>query len=82
MPPRQFTLKSGIGSPDMAQHEFEITIDADGQVHAHSKGFKGQACQDAVRLLEQIVGSVKELQYTSERYEPDEEVRFQIQQNT
>ena len=82
MPPRRFTLKFGIGGPNMAQHEFDITIDADGQVHAQSKGFKGKACHDAVRLLEQIVGTVKELQYTSERYEPDEEVRFQIEQKT
>ena len=64
----------------MAQYEFDITIDADGQVHAQARGFKGKACHDAVRLMEQIVGVVKEKQHTAELYEPDEEVRFQIEQ--
>lgn len=82
MPGRRFTSKSGIGGHDMAQYEFEITIDADGQVQAQAKGFKGKACHDTVRLLEQIVGGVKEKQYTAEHYEPDEDVRFQIEQKT
>ena len=64
----------------MPQREFDITIGADGNVEVHVKGFKGRSCLEAVKLFEQIVGEVKAQEKTSEFYEPEEQVRWQIDQ--
>ncbi len=64
----------------MAQREFNITIGADGSVEVHVKGYKGRNCSEAVKLFEQIVGEIKAEQKTSEFYEPEELVRFEIEQ--
>jgi hypothetical protein len=64
----------------MPQREFDITIDRDGQVQLHVKGFKGRACLDAVKLFEEIVGELKSQQQTSEFYEPEEQVQYRIDQ--
>ena len=64
----------------MAQREFDITIGPDGNVELHVKGFKGRSCLEAMKLFEQIVGEVKAQRETTEFYEPEEQVRFQIDQ--
>jgi hypothetical protein len=64
----------------MPQREFEITIGKDGSVELHVKGYKGRACLNAVKMFEQIVGEMKSQQETSEFYEPDEHVQFNIEQ--
>ena len=64
----------------MAQREFDITIAADGTVELHVKGFKGKSCLDVVKMFEQIVGDVTSTQKTSEFYEPEEQVRFRLEQ--
>jgi len=64
----------------MPQREFDITIDAEGGVEIHVKGFKGRTCLEAVKLFEQIVGELKAQETTSEFYEPEEQVRWQIDQ--
>ena len=64
----------------MPQREFEITIAPDGSVELHVKGYKGRACHDAVRMFEQMVGEMKSRQETSEFYEPEEQVQFNIEQ--
>jgi hypothetical protein len=64
----------------MGQHEFDITIEPNGHVGLSIKGFKGKGCHDAVKLFEKIVGELKSQQATSEFYEPEELVRFQIDQ--
>ena len=64
----------------MPQREFDITIGPDGSVELHVKGFKGKGCLEAMKLFEQIVGEVKSQRETSEFYEPEEVVRFQIGQ--
>ncbi len=64
----------------MPQREFNITIGADGNVEVHVKGFKGRSCLEAVKLFEQIVGEVRAQERTSEFYEPEEQVRWQIDQ--
>lgn len=66
----------------MAQREFNITIGADGSVEVHVKGYKGRNCSEAVKLFEQIVGEVKSEQKTSEFYEPEELVCFEIEQRS
>jgi hypothetical protein len=64
----------------MPQREFDITVDAQGNVEVHMKGFKGRSCLEAVKLFEQIVGELKSQEKTSEFYEPEEQVRWQIDQ--
>ncbi len=64
----------------MAQREFDVTIGADGSVEVHVKGYKGRTCSEAVKMFEQIVGEVKSERMTSEFYEPEELVRFEIEQ--
>jgi hypothetical protein len=65
----------------MPQREFDITIEPDGQVHLHVRGYKGKSCQDAVKMFERIVGEIKSQQMTSEFYEPDAMVRYHIEQH-
>jgi hypothetical protein len=62
----------------MPHREFEITIEKDGHVEVHVKGYKGRACHDAVKFLEQVVGEVKSQRETSEFYEPEEHVQHRI----
>ncbi len=64
----------------MAQREFDITIAGDGSVELHVKGFKGRSCLEVMKLFEQIVGEVTSEQHTSEFYEPEEQVRFRLDQ--
>ena len=64
----------------MGQRELEITIEADCTVRMHARGFKGKSCTEAVKLFEQIVGELRSEEKTSEYYEPDELVRFHIDQ--
>lgn len=64
----------------MPQREFDITIGPDGSVELHVKGYKGKGCMEAVKMFEQIVGELKAEQKTAEFYEPEEQVRYQIDQ--
>lgn len=64
----------------MAQHEFEITIAPDGMVELHVQGIKGKNCVEVMKLFEKVVGELKSQQETSEFYEPDEQVQYNIHQ--
>jgi len=64
----------------MPQREFNITIAPDGRVELHVKGYKGKACLEAVKLFEQIVGEVTSQERTNEFYEPEEQVRYRVDQ--
>jgi hypothetical protein len=64
----------------MSQREFDITIAPDGSVELHVMGFKGRSCLEALKLFEEIVGEVKSQRETSEFYEPEELVRFNLEQ--
>ncbi len=64
----------------MVQREYEITIGADGSVEVYVKGFKGKGCLAAAKFFEEIVGEVNSTRMTSEFYEPDEEVRYDVEQ--
>jgi hypothetical protein len=64
----------------MPQREFDITIGRDGSVELHVKGYKGKGCLEAMKMFQQIVGELKEEQRTNEYYEPEEQVRFNIDQ--
>lgn len=64
----------------MPEREFEITIGPDGGVELHVKGYKGRTCLEAMKVFEQVVGELKSQQLTSEFYEPEEQVRFNLEQ--
>ncbi len=64
----------------MQQREFEITIGPDGTVEVHVKGYKGKRCLEAVKMFERIVGEMKSQRLTSGYYDPEEEVRYRIEQ--
>lgn len=64
----------------MPQREFDITIGPDGNVELHVKGYKGKGCLEAMKMFQQIVGELKSQRETSEFYEPDEQVRYDIDQ--
>lgn len=64
----------------MTQREFELTIGSDGTVELQVKGYKGKSCLEAARWFEQLIGEIKSQTRTGEFYEPDEQVRFNIEQ--
>ncbi|MGH7939752.1 MAG: DUF2997 domain-containing protein [Limisphaerales bacterium] len=64
----------------MPQREFDITIGKDGNVQLHVKGYKGKGCLEAMKVFEQIVGELRLEQKTAEFYEPEEQVRYNIEQ--
>ena len=64
----------------MPQREFDITIGPDGEVEVLVKGYKGKRCLEIVKLFAEVVGEVKSEQRTSEFYEPEEQVRYNIEQ--
>ena len=65
---------------NMPHREFEITIARDGSVEVHVKGYKGKSCLEAMKIFERVVGEMKAQRETSEFYEPDEQVQFNIEQ--
>ena len=64
----------------MPQREFEISIAPDGKVEVHVKGYKGKSCLEAMKVFQQIVGEIESQKATAEFYEPDEDVRYRIEQ--
>ena len=62
----------------MPQREFDITIGQDGSVELHVRGYKGKGCLEVIRAFEQVVGQLRERRETSEYYEPEETVRYNI----
>ena len=64
----------------MPQREFDITIQADGSVELHVKGYKGKSCLEAMRMFEKVVGELQSQRETSEFYEPDEVVQHRQEQ--
>ncbi|MBL9128372.1 MAG: DUF2997 domain-containing protein [Verrucomicrobiales bacterium] len=64
----------------MPQREFDITIGPDGSVEVHVQGYKGKSCLEAIKVFEEIVGPMTDRRETSEFYEPDQEVRYNVDQ--
>lgn len=63
----------------MAQREFDLTIHPDGRVEVHVKGFPGKSCLEAAKFFEETVGQVLSLTTTHEFYEPEEQVRYRLE---
>lgn len=64
----------------MPPREFNLTIGPDGSVELLVKGYQGKGCLEAMKLFERIVGELKSQRETSEFYEPEEQVRYTIDQ--
>jgi len=64
----------------MEQQEFEIEIKKSGEVKVHIKGVKGAKCMKYAELFQNIVGPVKEQEFTAEYYEPESQVGIDISQ--
>ena len=64
----------------MAQHEVEIEIKKNGEVKVHIKGAKGKACLEYAKWLTNVIGKVKDQDFTSEYYEPDAKVSVDLHQ--
>jgi len=58
------------------KEEFEIEIDMSGETRVHIKGIKGKACLEYAKMLEQIVGKMKQQDLTNEYYEPPLDVEI------
>jgi hypothetical protein len=61
-------------------HELEIEIAPDGETTVHVKGLKGRKCEGYLRVFEKLMGRVSGRKKTSEYYEPDSQVRIEIEQ--
>lgn len=64
----------------MHQRDFDITIHPDGRVELHVQGYKGKGCLEAMKVFEEVIGSLQSLQHTSEFYEPEELVQYRMEQ--
>lgn len=66
----------------MTPHEFEITIGTDGKVRVHMHGVKGSQCEAYASWLSRVLGPIASREFTHERYEPEPQVRVDIQGST
>lgn len=53
----------------MSDRRIELRIDADGRLHAETKGFKGETCQKALESLLADLASLNEATPTAEARE-------------
>ncbi len=60
------------------KHELEIEIKPDGEIKVHVQGMKGKSCDEVVKIFESEIGEIKDVQRTSEYYEPDKDVGIHI----
>lgn len=63
----------------MPSREFEIIIAPDGSVEVQVQGFKGKRCLEALKIFQEVVGQVQSQTLTHEYYEPEEDVRINIE---
>ena len=54
----------------MEQHEFNIEVTPDGAVRIETRGVKGPACEEYVKLFEEILAGQGAFERTAEYYEP------------
>lgn len=64
----------------MKAREYNIVIEADGRVRVDIAGYKGKSCLGAVKMFEAMVGSLESQRETTEFYEPEEQVRHNLEQ--
>jgi len=60
----------------MKPHDLDIEIGKDGKVRVQTSGAKGKSCLEYVKLVERIVGTVRNRELTAEYYEPDSKVQI------
>ncbi|MBQ1927224.1 MAG: DUF2997 domain-containing protein [Proteobacteria bacterium] len=60
------------------KQEIEFTINPDGSVEIHPVGFKGKKCTEVTKEIEEALGIVKNVTYSSEYYQQEEEVHTTV----
>lgn len=60
------------------KHELDIEILPNGEIKVHVQGMKGKSCDEVVKIFEQEIGEIKDVQRTSEYYEPEPDVGIHI----
>ena len=63
------------------KRELEIIVGKDGKLRVKIKGFPGKACMDVAKILEEALGEIKDVEHTSEFYDPEEETRINLEKN-
>lgn len=53
------------------KYEIDIEIRPDGTVGFGVKGAKGRKCKEITKFLEEALGEVQDVEYTSEYYEEE-----------
>ena len=66
----------------MEQHEFDISIAADGTVRIETHGVKGATCEEYVKIFEEILAGQGTFERTVEYYEPATDVTIDLRQST
>ena len=64
----------------MPAREFDIVIKPNGEVDLTITGYKGKRCHEALKMIADLVGQDKSQRETNEFYEPEEHVRYFIDQ--
>lgn len=59
--------------------EFEIIIAPDGSVEVQVQGYKGKSCLEAMKIFQDVIGEMRSQSLTHEYYEPEEDVRINIE---
>ena len=54
------------------KYEIDIEIRKDGTVGFGVKGVKGKKCQEITKFLEETLGEVLDVEYTSEYYQEED----------
>ena len=58
--------------------ELNIEIDESGNVKADIKGIKGKGCLEYSKILQELLGTIKEQKLTSEYYDQDVKITDKI----
>ncbi len=66
----------------MDKHEMEIHIHPDGKVTVETFGVKGPQCMEYAKLMEKIVGVIKEKKLKAEYYETPPKVKLHQEQRS
>jgi hypothetical protein len=66
----------------MPAKEIDVSISKDGMVKVHISGIKGPGCMEYAKLFERIVGTMEDVEHTSEYYEEaSEDVGIKVDGN-
>jgi hypothetical protein len=64
----------------MAQKEIEIEISKNGSVKVHIQGVKGPKCMEYAKKIANCIGTIENVDQTSEYYEPETDVNVEVEE--